>query len=89
MDFLNQREAADLLRVSERTIKRYRASGELPFLKVGNGVRFRREHLERLMKPGMPTAAVPPRSWIHTRHRDADELPANLLRPVRRSEFAE
>jgi excisionase family DNA binding protein len=81
-DYLTPREAADLLRVSERTISRYRVRGELPFQKLGsNGVRFRREHVERLLSPG-DARPQPAKSWQATRVTpDAKELPESILRP--------
>jgi putative molybdopterin biosynthesis protein len=83
--YLTQREAADLLRVSERQISRDRASGRLPFLKLGGNVRFRREHVEAMLSPAtvQPTA---PKSWTVTRQSaDSAELPPGLLRPARRA----
>jgi excisionase family DNA binding protein len=78
--FLTIREAADLLRVSESTIQRYRASGKLAFQKLGvNGVRFRRELVLALLEPG--AAEEPAKSWT----RDAQELPRVFLRPIRRA----
>jgi excisionase family DNA binding protein len=88
--FLTTREAADLLKVSEKTIQRARSSGKLPFQKLGvNGVRFRREHVEALLSDGTPSAA-PAKSWTATRiTRDSDELPEQLRRqPSRRAEAA-
>jgi excisionase family DNA binding protein len=81
--YLTQREAADLLRVSERQISRYRASGRLAFLKLGGNIRFHRAHVEALLSP----ATVPPaqRSYVHTRiSDDAQELPPRLPRPTGR-----
>jgi excisionase family DNA binding protein len=84
-DFLTTSEAASLLRCSEKSIQRARASGKLPFQKLGsNGVRFRREHVEALLSPA--TVPPPQRSFIHTRITDdAAELPPAYLRPLRRS----
>jgi excisionase family DNA binding protein len=86
-DLLTQREAADLLRCSERQIARYRASGRLPFQKLDNGVRIRRQHAEALLSTPVQPAA---KSWQATRWtRDAQELPESLTRaPSRKPEFA-
>jgi excisionase family DNA binding protein len=93
IELLTQREAASLLRVSERQISRYRATGALPYQKVDSkGIRIRREHVEAMLKPGTPTAAAAPvKSWIPTRWtNDAAELPAAITRaPSRKAEFAE
>lgn len=46
-ELLDKQGAADLLLVSVRKIDGMRKAGRLPFLKIGNQVRFRREALER------------------------------------------
>ena len=65
---MTQREVAELLRCSERQVSRYRASGRLPFQKLDNGVRIRREHAEALLST--PTPSTPQRSWTSTRWTD-------------------
>jgi excisionase family DNA binding protein len=49
MTLLTQREAAAVLRLSERTLERWRRTGEvdLPYVKLGNSVRYRLEAIER------------------------------------------
>jgi excisionase family DNA binding protein len=87
-EFLSTREAADLLRVTERSILNFRKKGRLPFAKMESGaVRFRREHVLALMQDQpAPTAQ---KSWTPTRWtEDASELPASITRPIRKSEFA-
>jgi excisionase family DNA binding protein len=85
-EFLSTREAADLLRVTERSILNFRKRGRLPFAKLDSGaVRFRREHVLALMED---QPQLPAKSWIASRHRDSDELPPGLLRPVRKAEFS-
>jgi excisionase family DNA binding protein len=80
VDFLNQRSAADLLNVSEATVRAYRARGKLPFQKSGADILIRREHVLRLLAP------APQKSWT----RDARDLPPSILRqPSRRAEFVE
>jgi hypothetical protein len=47
MQLLDQREAARLLRLSERTLERLRLSGGGPlYVKCGRSVRYRVDHLE-------------------------------------------
>ena len=50
MDILNTQEAAELLRVTPRTVKQLAAAGKIPARKVGRGWRFSRaallEHVE-------------------------------------------
>jgi predicted site-specific integrase-resolvase len=46
---LSQRDAARLLGLSTRTLERWRVSGkvDLPYVKLGNSVRYRLEAIER------------------------------------------
>ena len=44
--------AADYLLVSERTVAKLVASGELPFFRVGRQIRFNLEELRRFAKKG-------------------------------------
>ena len=46
---LTQREAASVLRLSERTLERWRVSGKvnLPYVKLGRSVRYTLEGVER------------------------------------------
>lgn len=62
MELLTVRETAQLLRVSPLTVRRYIQDGRLPALKVGKGVRVRKEALEQFMKPVEPKRAKPVRS---------------------------
>jgi excisionase family DNA binding protein len=49
---LTTREAADLLRVSERSIERWRAQGRLPTMNLSRKwVRFRRTDVLALLSP--------------------------------------
>jgi excisionase family DNA binding protein len=48
--YLTAPEAAALLRVTERSIARFKADGRLPSLKLGPYVRFRREDVEKLLE---------------------------------------
>ena len=62
---LTQREAAQLLRLSERSLERFRVTGTGPrFVKVGHSVRYRETDLE---------------AWIASRVvRSTSEEPTNV-----------
>jgi excisionase family DNA binding protein len=47
---LTRGEVAELLSVSIRTIARFYLSGDLPYIKVGNQVRFRLSDVEAFLK---------------------------------------
>ena len=49
-------EAARLLRVSERTLRRWVSDGEVPCSRLGNSVRFSRTELLELIRSGTPTS---------------------------------
>jgi excisionase family DNA binding protein len=92
-EWLTGKEAAALLKLTVRSIEKHRAKGRLPFHKSDTGsVRYRRCHVEALLKPGTPTAAtVPAKSWQATRWTsdDALSLPSAYTRvPSRKAEFA-
>lgn len=48
---LKRKEAADMLRVSIRTVDRLISDGELPASKVGRSVRILRADIEALLSP--------------------------------------
>jgi excisionase family DNA binding protein len=50
----NVREAAELVHVSERTIRRAIASGSLRAVRIGRAVRVPREALAVLLSSGLP-----------------------------------
>jgi len=52
----NVREAAELVHVSERTIRRAIASGNLRAVRIGRTVRVPRESLAALLSAGLPCA---------------------------------
>lgn len=54
MKLLTVPEAAALLRVSQLTIRRYIAGGQLPAVRVGKGVRIEREALDQFLSPVAP-----------------------------------
>ena len=45
-EYMTIREVKDLLKVSERTVRRWIGRGELPALKIGRSVRIRREDID-------------------------------------------
>lgn len=54
--WLPQAEAADYLGVTDRTLRRYVASGQLPAYRLGSRLlRFRQSDLDALLRP-VPTA---------------------------------
>src|SRR3954453_275507 len=56
MTLLTVPEASALLRVSQITIRRYIAGGQLPAVRVGKGVRIQREALDQFLSPIAPRA---------------------------------
>jgi excisionase family DNA binding protein len=61
MELLTVPETAQLLRVSPMTVRRFIADGRLPAVRVGKGLRVRREAIKRLAKPVAPTVPERPR----------------------------
>jgi excisionase family DNA binding protein len=88
--FYTQKEAAEYLRCSEKTIQRHRSKGVLPYQRLGDHVKIRKEHLDALLTEPPPEASAPTKSWISTRWtEDAAELPQFVRRlPSRRAEAA-
>jgi excisionase family DNA binding protein len=85
MRYLTTAEVAEHLNCSTKTVGRLRASGRLPFLKLGDNIRFRLEAVEVLLTPGAPTKPVAGKSWEATRQSDDLGLPTvAMLRPARR-----
>lgn len=61
MELLTVQETAKELKVAPITIRRYIASGRLPAVKVGKGIRVRREAVERfvtVIEPKRPRRVV-------------------------------
>lgn len=56
MELLTIRETAAALRVAPLTVRRYIQNGMLPAVKVGRGIRVRKEALERLVTDVSPAA---------------------------------
>lgn len=44
--YLTIKEVGDLLRISERTVRRWVGTGDLPAVKIGRSVRIRREDID-------------------------------------------
>ena len=79
MELLTVRESAELLRVTPITIRRYIAAGRLPAVRVGRGVRVRREAVEGLLEP----VALAPADRTNPEVADEPEaLTRSLLRLV-------
>ena len=51
--WLTNREAQEYLGLSKATLARYRASGKLPFSRVGSSVYYRLSDVEALLESGM------------------------------------
>jgi excisionase family DNA binding protein len=85
MRYLTTAEVAEHLNCSTKTVGRLRASGKLPFLKLGDNLRFRLENVEALLQPGIAKPA-PVKSFAAVRiTEDARELPASMLPTSRRA----
>jgi len=59
MELLTVHEAAQTLRVSLITVRRYIASGKLRAVRAGKGVRVHRESLEQFITPVEPREGEP------------------------------
>ena len=57
VDLLTVRETADLLRVSQLTVRRYIAAGRLPAVRFGRNIRIDREEIGRLLTTSGRAAA--------------------------------
>lgn len=58
--WVNMRQAAEHLNVSEATIRRWIAEGDLPAVRIGHrNLRIRAEDLDLVVQPILPTAAAP------------------------------
>lgn len=51
-DFLTAKEAADMLRVNNDTVKRYIKTGLVPAVKIGKSFRIKRADIEALLNTG-------------------------------------
>jgi len=57
MELLTIRETAQMLKVNPITIRRFIADGRLQAVRVGRGVRVRKEAVDQLAEPITPSAA--------------------------------
>jgi excisionase family DNA binding protein len=80
--YLTTAEVAEHLNCSTKTVGRLRASGKLPYLKLGDNIRFRLENVEALLTAGTPKPSAG-KSWEPTRE-DIDLPAMAMLRPARR-----
>jgi len=58
-DFLTVNEVAELLKVSDKTVRRLATRGELPSFRVGAQLRFRRADIEAWVDAQQAPAARP------------------------------
>lgn len=66
MELLTVKETAEILRVSQITVRRYIASGQLAAERVGRGIRVRREAIDEFM---MPVVSRAPHRELYTSSR--------------------
>jgi excisionase family DNA binding protein len=59
MELLTIQETARMLKVNPITIRRYIESGRLPAVRVGRGVRVRKEAVDQLIEEVVWTASSP------------------------------
>ncbi len=82
MELLTVKETAQMLRVSQITVRRYIASGRLPAQRVGRGIRVRREAIEDFVTPVVSQSNSPERSkWSRKPANYADEDLVEIYSP--------
>ena len=59
-------EVAVYLRVNPQTVYRKAKAGELPAVRIGRAIRFRRAELDEWMKTGLGKAVIPAEAGIQT-----------------------
>src|SRR5947209_19741709 len=59
MELLTIDETAQALKVSPTTVRRFIAAGRLPAVRVGKGIRVRKEAIEELVRPVEPRESRP------------------------------
>ena len=74
IELLTVRETADILKVSPLTIRRYVANGRLAAVRIGKGVRIRREAVEGLLEPVDASATLQTASGTEIPFSHADSL---------------
>lgn len=63
MDYLTVKEVAAILKVSEQTVRKWVAIGEIPGEHVGRRIRISKQQLDERLSPDHPANAPrPPRS---------------------------
>ncbi len=55
-DLFTVEEIADYLRITKGTVWRWCRGGKLPAVKIGHQWRIRREELEQMIRPSIPTS---------------------------------
>jgi excisionase family DNA binding protein len=79
MELLTIDDTAQTLKVSPTTVRRFIAEGRLPAVKVGKGVRVRKEAVEQLAQPVEPKAR---RERLQARPMTADDPMSKLVGSV-------
>ncbi|MFN8531919.1 MAG: helix-turn-helix domain-containing protein [Dehalococcoidia bacterium] len=59
MELLTIHETAQVLKVSPMTVRRFIQAGRLPAVRIGKGVRVRKEAVDRLITPVAPASEQP------------------------------
>lgn len=71
MEILTESEAAAVLRMSVKTLKRRRAAGQISHVRDGRRVLYRREHVEAYLDAAEVVASAPPPAPPAPRYRRA------------------
>jgi excisionase family DNA binding protein len=79
MELLTVQETAQLLRVTPITVRRYIAQGRLPAVRVGRGVRVKKEAVEQLPAPIEPRSTTSKRGARRGRAFTMDDPLWNLM----------
>lgn len=83
MELLTVDETARLLKVAPITVRRFIQSGRLPAIKVGKGIRVRKEAVEQFLAPVGSTADRPFVDSSPAEHQAREVNPAmERIRPV-------
>jgi len=70
MELMTIKEAADALRVSPVTVRRYISKGRLAAVRVGRGLRVEKKAVETLPVPSLPRGweDIPPRGYKYAKY---------------------
>ena len=83
MELLTIQDTAQLLKVSPVTVRRFIADGTLPAVRVGKGVRVRKEAIDQLARPIEPQKPAVPKPARKTgRPMTADDPLSKLVGSV-------